>query len=165
MNTFEPRKTFTELGLDTTKKFIVVAKGYSWFDIWDILAARGDLNDTDPKFERLSDGLTDCTLLEFLAYEDESFVISKERLQVLQSFNLNLFASDNDIEIYLDDNSRDICSDSHTDTEKNLIVAYWSGWGGEENIYNIEIIIDTNKKIIYNRCECGGSSDFAIIDF
>lgn len=67
--TFEEGKTITELGIDITRKFIVVY-GVT-FDEGDILVLERDDGSNSPKFKRLSDGFCDYKTLSFLAYYDE----------------------------------------------------------------------------------------------
>ena len=72
MKTFEPNKTITELGIDTTREFVVVVDNeYSYFKKWDILILEHDDDTKCPRFRRKSDWDTWYYVLYRLYYADE----------------------------------------------------------------------------------------------
>lgn len=69
MKTFEPNKTITELGIDTTRKFIVIKE---WnFNAWDILTLEGDDDTSSPFFKNQNGGRTWTHLSNLAYYEEE----------------------------------------------------------------------------------------------
>ena len=73
--TFPARKTAKELGIDTSRKFVVV-EGNEVFDEGDILVLEEDDNTIRPNFKRVSDSETSFLTLSYLAYleEEEEYV-------------------------------------------------------------------------------------------
>lgn len=82
MKTFETDKTAKELGIDTTRKFVVVDRVSDKFDIGDIIRLSNDDNSHRLEFTRISDGLKLFTFWCHLAYADETPSFSKEGLKV-----------------------------------------------------------------------------------
>lgn len=69
---FPPNKTIKELGIDTTREFVVVSKSSGHLlNVGDILKFCVDDNTTKPFFMRESDGMTAWIALSDLAYADE----------------------------------------------------------------------------------------------
>lgn len=68
---FPPGKTIKELGIDTTRKFVVVKGDEEPYSEGDILVLEYDDNSCSPKFKRLSDNLGAFEILSNLAYADE----------------------------------------------------------------------------------------------
>ena len=67
---FPPNKTIKQLGIDITKKFVVVSTGGTHFNLGDIVVLSTDDDTTCPLFKRISDGWTSYSLLSPLAYAD-----------------------------------------------------------------------------------------------
>jgi len=68
---FEPNKNAEELGIDTTRRFVVV-KGDSIFNEGDILELPNDEETTCPYFKRISDGERHSMYWDSLAYADKT---------------------------------------------------------------------------------------------
>jgi len=69
--TFEQDKNAEELGIDTTRRFVVV-KGDEDFDKGDILELPNDDETTYPYFKRISDGERHFMYWSSLAYADKT---------------------------------------------------------------------------------------------
>jgi hypothetical protein len=79
MKTFEPNKNIKELGIDITRKFVVVEKGN--FEVGDILKLERDDNSKIPYFKRLKDGEITCCSIDKLAYAPIKKEFSKDGLE------------------------------------------------------------------------------------
>lgn len=67
---FEDYKNATQLGIDKSRKFIVLRAGGN-FNAGDIVTLQRDDNTTNPFFKRVSDGKINCKYWDGLAYYDE----------------------------------------------------------------------------------------------
>jgi hypothetical protein len=72
MKTFEPNKNAEELGIDLTKKFVVIINGDEYFDKGDILVISEDDETELPYFKRLSDGKEHCMYWSDLYYAERT---------------------------------------------------------------------------------------------
>jgi len=86
MQPFPAGKTFKELKLDPTRKFVVVKEGDS-LNKGDILVLLHFVSSQAPIFKRLSDGVKHSCWLSNLAYADEERdIITWDNLQVGDRF-------------------------------------------------------------------------------
>jgi hypothetical protein len=87
METFEENKNAVELGIDTTREFVVVN-----VDVDDFYFAAGDILELDrndkshyPFFKRKSDGVSGCVYWNWLSYADEETnTMNKDKIEILE---------------------------------------------------------------------------------